>query len=365
LDYPNDYRADQVKAIVSAVRAGDCVSVVGLSGAGKSNLLLFLAGRQPLPDHNFVLVDCNRLPERSLPALFRLVMHALGERGSDPGPESRPAIQSEADLEAVDLAIEKRLYARGGAGAPLTLMFDRFDELTSDPDLGMYAASNLRALRDAHKYRLTFLTATRRPLPARTELAELFHANQIWLGALNGSDAAWNATRYAARRGLKWTEADVAGLIRLSGAYPSLLRAACEAYAAGSPIEAIADQPGVRARLEEFWADAPGDEELRLSGLAGVPLLEHPQRAPVFDTTRLTAKENALLTYFMAHPGTVSDKDDLIRAVWPEDQVFERGVRDDSLAQLVRRLREKIEPDPSSPRHVHTVPGRGYLFKTK
>jgi DNA-binding response OmpR family regulator len=52
----------------------------------------------------------------------------------------------------------------------------------------------------------------------------------------------------------------------------------------------------------------------------------------------------------------------LIRAVWPEDRIFERGIRDDSLAQLVRRLREKIEPLPSTPRHIHSVPGRGYRF---
>ena len=38
------------------------------------------------------------------------------------------------------------------------------------------------------------------------------------------------------------------------------------------------------------------------------------------------------------------------------------GVRDDSLAQLVRRLREKIEPNPATPQHIHTVPGRGYKF---
>jgi DNA-binding winged helix-turn-helix (wHTH) protein len=52
----------------------------------------------------------------------------------------------------------------------------------------------------------------------------------------------------------------------------------------------------------------------------------------------------------------------LIHAVWPEDRIFERGIRDDSLAQIIRRLREKIEPDPSSPSHVHTVPGRGYRY---
>ena len=52
-----------------------------------------------------------------------------------------------------------------------------------------------------------------------------------------------------------------------------------------------------------------------------------------------------------------------MRAVWPEDFIFEQGVRDDSLAQLVRRLRIKIEPDPSQPKYIQTVPGRGYIFK--
>jgi hypothetical protein len=55
-------------------------------------------------------------------------------------------------------------------------------------------------------------------------------------------------------------------------------------------------------------------------------------------------------------------KAQLARAVWSEDRVYSRGVRDDSLAQLVRRLREKIEPDPAHPRFILTVPGRGYRY---
>ncbi|MFN2235233.1 MAG: transcriptional regulator, partial [Anaerolineales bacterium] len=69
-----------------------------------------------------------------------------------------------------------------------------------------------------------------------------------------------------------------------------------------------------------------------------------------------------LLNYFESHPGQVCSKDDLIQAVWPEDQIYERGIRDDSLAQLVRRLRVKIEPDPSNPHYIQTVPGRGYQY---
>ena len=93
--------------------------------------------------------------------------------------------------------------------------------------------------------------------------------------------------------------------------------------------------------------------------------LKTGQTAPVktrFDTAQLTANEFRLLTHLQTHVGTVCAKDDLIRAVWSEELILE-GLRDDSLAQLVRRLRQKIEPDPSKPRFIHTAPGRGYMYR--
>jgi len=80
------------------------------------------------------------------------------------------------------------------------------------------------------------------------------------------------------------------------------------------------------------------------------------------DTSQLTANEFRLLTYLQAHSGKVCDKDDLIRAVWSEEVILD-GLRDDSLAQLVRRLRQKVESDPSDPQLIHTAPGRGYMYR--
>ena len=117
----------------------------------------------------------------------------------------------------------------------------------------------------------------------------------------------------------------------------------------------------VRARVQEFWSDQPSAAELKAAGLDGIAVLM-AGRAAQFDTGALTAKEHLLLQFFQAHAGHVCEKDKLIRAVWPEDKAQARGVRADSLAQLVRRLREKIEPDPATPRYVHTLPGRGYRF---
>jgi len=349
--YPSNYRADEVRAIIAATKAGECVSVAGLSGAGKSNLLGFIASRQSATARRFVLIDSNRLPEFTRPAFLRLIRRTLGDTRT---------VEPDDELETLDAVIEGQLSS-GTLSLLLDLsLLDRDGVMAGESCHALF--SNLRALRDAHKFLLTYVTASRHALPHGTEFTELIHAHTIWLGCLGESDARWNAARYSKRKGLAWSDAEAEILIRISRGYPSLLRAACEAYADGAAIDSIPTHPAVQARVAEFWDDKPTDDELRLSGLADHPLLI-AGRAPSFDTAQLTAKEHLLLNYFLAHPATVCEKDDLIRAVWPEDKVFERGVRDDSLAQLVRRLREKIEPDPANPKFIHTAPGRGYRFR--
>ncbi len=357
-DYPSDYRSAEIGVILRAVRAGDCVSVVGLSGAGKSNLLGYLAHRVSAAPVELHLIDSNRLTEQSTAGFLALMARSLaaGEPVADWPP-----------LEALESAVRARLAAIGGANPGLCFVLD-LSTLTSRAGPLPGAAweglfSNLRALRDAHKYQLTYVAATRHPLPPDNELAELFFGRQIWLGPLSPADAAWTVARYAERQNWDWPATTAQQLIELSGGYPALLRAVCEARAAGAALEAkaVAAHPAVRRRLEEFWADEPDEVELRAAGLDQIALLMG-SRGPRFDTAQLTAKENLLLTYLSARPAQVCTKDDLVRAVWPEDRVYGRGVRDDSLAQLVRRLREKIEPDPATPRYVHTVAGRGYRF---
>jgi energy-coupling factor transporter ATP-binding protein EcfA2 len=346
--YPGDYRAAEVRRICAAVQAGECVSLVGLSGAGKSNLLGFLAHRQPVPAPRFLLVDGNRLPEPTPEALFDLIRRTLGSREAQPDA-------FEALEEALDLWLEAQQ-------TPLCLLLDRFDTLAEQP--GNRSLDHLRALRDRYKYQLTFVTATRHPLGANNEFAELIHANTLWLGPLAERDARWSIDRYAARRGVQWGDEVAEALIALSRGYPSFLRAVCEAHALGARLEEIPAHPALRARLEEFWSEQPDEEALRASGLQGHPLLG-AGRIPILtvDPASLTAKESLLLDHFLAHAGEVCDKDDLIAAVWPEDQIYEEGVRDSSLAQLIRRLRQKIEPDPSQPHFIQTVAGRGYRFR--
>src|SRR6266849_142024 len=95
-DYPADYRAAEVQAIQNAVKAGECVAVVGLSGVGKSNLFGYLAHRPHSGDHpRYVLVDGNRLAEPSAGSFLRLMRQSL--ELAWPGPS---AVTQESDALA-------------------------------------------------------------------------------------------------------------------------------------------------------------------------------------------------------------------------------------------------------------------------
>ncbi len=72
----------------------------------------------------------------------------------------------------------------------------------------------------------------------------------------------------------------------------------------------------------------------------------------------VTAKEFDLLAYLMSHPQQAFRREQLLEAVWG----FTSG--DTSTVTVhVRRLRAKVEPDPSAPRYVCTVWGVGYRFE--
>ncbi len=72
----------------------------------------------------------------------------------------------------------------------------------------------------------------------------------------------------------------------------------------------------------------------------------------------LTAKEFDLLDLLATHPGKVYSRDNLMNLVWGYD--FPGDVR--TVDVHIRRLREKIETNPSEPVYVHTKWGVGYYF---
>jgi DNA-binding response OmpR family regulator len=75
----------------------------------------------------------------------------------------------------------------------------------------------------------------------------------------------------------------------------------------------------------------------------------------------LTAKEHALLAKLHQERNRIVTSDALCQAVWGDDSYG----YENTLMVHIRRIREKIEPDPSNPVHLLTVRGLGYKLLVK
>jgi len=73
---------------------------------------------------------------------------------------------------------------------------------------------------------------------------------------------------------------------------------------------------------------------------------------------KLTAREFDLLWFLLSHPRRVFSRDQLMDCVWGYTSVLDTG----TVTVHIRRVREKIEEDPSQPRFLQTVWGVGYRF---
>ncbi|MCR5669107.1 MAG: response regulator transcription factor [Lachnospiraceae bacterium] len=73
----------------------------------------------------------------------------------------------------------------------------------------------------------------------------------------------------------------------------------------------------------------------------------------------LTSKEFDMLLLLVNNEGKVYSRDNLLHAIWGTDYPGDARTVD----VHIRRLREKIEPNPSEPRYVHTKWGVGYYYQ--
>ncbi|GAA4664294.1 response regulator transcription factor [Gordonia humi] len=104
------------------------------------------------------------------------------------------------------------------------------------------------------------------------------------------------------------------------------------------------------------------DEDAAIGVIEVGPVRMDVQRHTVSvggDELTLPLKEFDLLEYLLRNSGRVLTRSQLIDRVWGADYVGDTKTLD----VHVKRLRSKVEPDSSSPRHLITVRGLGYKFE--
>jgi DNA-binding response OmpR family regulator len=115
----------------------------------------------------------------------------------------------------------------------------------------------------------------------------------------------------------------------------------------------------VKAVLRRTRGSAPGDTEraiefegLRIDPKTHLVIVKGKEES-------LTAKEFDLLWLLARHPRQVFSREQLLDLVWGMTEYVDPS----TVTVHMRRLREKIESDPSNPRHLQTVWGVGYKFE--
>jgi DNA-binding winged helix-turn-helix (wHTH) protein len=431
------YRSSEVGQILAALRAGESCAVVGIGSVGKSNLLRSLQEKevrraklgQEWDTSLFAYIDVNKSLKRSVWGLWELMLHQLMIEVTNQGADE-VTLQTIDDLHGRATEPKTRYLALryldravsmvcNRLGWRLVFLIDEFDELCRTMPPRGFAA--LRALRDDHKYRLTYVVATRLELRRlREEISEieafeeLVSPHTIWLGPYSEDDARFMLHRLEARHDVRLEEETTDYLLAATGGHPGLLRAGFRvAIEHPSNLQGmLASSSQVQDECRRIWLSlAPkeqravvslvGDmevqphptgliEQLGHKGLVGGPWVSadrvfsplfaeyirqrHPvvgarvhidrQRRTVWVDGRkiagLAPLEYKLIEYLEGKRGQVCSRDELAECLYPEDMSLEgAGVTDTRIDSVVKRLRRRIEPNPKEPRFIVTVRGHG------
>ena len=112
----------------------------------------------------------------------------------------------------------------------------------------------------------------------------------------------------------------------------------------------------VKAVLRRASPQAPAPEIYRFSDIEVNVRANEVRRAG--NLIDLSAKEFALLAYFLSNPAETLSRDRLLDAVWGYDNYPNTRTVDTHIVHL----RQKLEPNPEEPRFILTVHGSGYKF---
>lgn len=308
---PLSFHADLLKRLLADLRTGECCSLVGISGTGKSNVARFLQRHDVQKaywndDHSWVIViDSHSLifneEQKAEYTVTEMMIQRLIEQMESRhfssefltwANESYERLLANSSFPSAMRTLQdicRRLCEQNSF--QLIFVFDQFDDLWRTLETRFFL--NLRSLRDQFKYHVVYLVMTRdrlermRPNAQAVEsFWELFSAHTYGLGPYNESDAATMVERLASRAGLPVNEVP-RGVVMLSGRHPAILRAIFWAFC-NSPrqslrLDDLLKIPSVVKECEKVWNNLSLAEQNLVQIIAQQASLHHPNAEALND----------------------------------------------------------------------------------
>ena len=115
------------------------------------------------------------------------------------------------------------------------------------------------------------------------------------------------------------------------------------------------------ARVDALYRRTGGDVEMDAGEISQPPFLLNTRNRTLEKNgarVKLTQVEYSIMKLFMDNPGKALSREEILDAVWGRDYFGELKIVDVN----IRRLRIKIEDDPTNPSYITTVWGYGYKW---
>lgn len=124
-----------------------------------------------------------------------------------------------------------------------------------------------------------------------------------------------------------------------------------------NPNELVARVKAHISRYQRLIQRESGPEDIQIRDL----IIDRKSRRVIVkgEEKMLTGKEFDLLAFLATHPNQVFSKDDLFERIWGIDSLGDIS----TVTVHIRKIREKIETEPSKPEFIETLWGVGYRFK--
>jgi DNA-binding winged helix-turn-helix (wHTH) protein len=259
------YRNEEVAVITRQLRFGESVSVVGVSGMGKSNLFRYLQRtdvRQALCQTNWknyliVGVDSNALNAITEIAVYDLLLESIitelkrvrvTAEAAAQVARLHGAIKNTGSVVDSKRAFDQamRLLLDPNPSWQVAILFDQFDQVYQL--LPGHFFANLRFLRDEYKRRICYMTFTREELPRLCstkeceEFYELAALNVMTLGPYNSADAQMLLDSIVGRYEQHWSDSLCRTVLELTKCHPGIMKATIVALLSGQLEPSELDQ---------------------------------------------------------------------------------------------------------------------------
>jgi DNA-binding winged helix-turn-helix (wHTH) protein len=294
--YPDATRFAEVEKILNFIKEGSSCQVVSVPGAGRSNLLGFLAYNRNLrikhlgeeqTKYHFVYLNFSEIRKKPLieavKFIFLGLVDSLRDRQMDKDYDAtnkifKDSLELKDELvlfqglkKAVDyLALEKNLT--------IVFLFDRFEDYISVVDSEFFA--NLRVLRNRAKYQFSVVLSLNRPLEDTLEATllsdfyEFIAGKIVYLPIYDQPGVDFRINYLEKITGKKLDKKLLGEVLELTGGHSNLMRLCAEALLATDQKftnklalrKFLLEQKPVRSALFGIWNSLTPSEENFLSG---------------------------------------------------------------------------------------------------